>query len=472
MPLVLFNLLKKAFNTLFHTKNQAWTFCAQMVRLLSGFAFIALLARNFSSELLGTWYVFVSLFGVASLVELGLGQVIGRHAAYLKADLDLGRISNTDFLKFAKVGEVFYLFLTSTVGLFAFQLGRIWLGLSDNKQDVSGSSLTPLSISNEWSVLTAWLIYVCAGMLTLFGAYYSAILNGVGQMWQTQRAAIFSAGISIMVLMTLLVLPANLLIPATATFLSQLMIVLLLRTKVYRLDILLAAKTSNIPATIDIWNTLRNISFDAAKMLLIMISYQILTNGFVLVLSTFLQQKEVGSYGLTMQLVGIVLSLSMIWSQSNFFEIASTRQGNDTDALRRIFFSGLKRALGVASLGLASILLFADPLLSLMQSKTSVLEAPLIIVVLAAVLVEFGCTQFSQLLIARGDLRVAYLSLLASSSICASTTLLLYNGYSLALAFAMRMLLFSVFIGIPVCLLSFNMLRFQKSQQGANLEAT
>lgn len=61
-------------------------------------------------------------------------------------------------------------------------------------------------------------------------------------------------------------------------------------------------------------------------MFLIMIYYQLLTNGFVLVLSKYITQREIGSYGLTMQLIGIVMSLSMIWSQSNFFEMAATRQ--------------------------------------------------------------------------------------------------------------------------------------------------
>lgn len=232
-------MLRRGFAKLFQNRNQSWTFYAQMARLLSGFAFVGLLARTLPSELLGTWYIFVSLFGVASLVEMCLGQVIGRHAAYLKVDYELGHISSADFLKFTKVGERFYFFLASAIGLIAVPIGLWWFG----------------HIHAEWNLsatlIVAWLVYVCGGMLTILGAYYSALVNGAGQMWLTQRAAIFAAGMNVTVLLSLLVLPAMLLIPAAAMFLSQLLVVVLVRKSLFKLDVTRAAISTNETALID-----------------------------------------------------------------------------------------------------------------------------------------------------------------------------------------------------------------------------
>lgn len=452
-------MLRRGFANLFQNRNQTWTFYAQMARLISGFAFIGLLARTLPSEMLGTWYIFVSLFGVASLVEMGLGQVIGRHAAYLKADYDLGRISCADFLKFAKVGERIYLFLAITIGVIVIPAGLWWLGYRRAEWDIS----VTLGL--------AWLVYVGGGMSTIIGTYYAALLNGAGQMWQTQRAAIFAAGVSVAVLLFLLLFPAMLLIPAIAMLLSQLLVVVLVRRALFKLDITRAAILFNGTDLIDTAGTLRNIAKDAAKMFVIMVSYQLLTNGFVLVLSKYLSQQEIGSYGLTMQLIGVVMSLSMIWSQSNFFEMAATRQSGDTAVLRKIFLSGLVRALGVAFLGMVGVFLFASSFLVLLGSKTGLLQPLLLAVVSGSALLEFSLTQFSQLLIARGDMRVAYLSLLVAITVCGVAVFLLSAGYTLTTVFMARIIIFSSVIGIPVLIVSYQLLHALPSSIEANHEA-
>ncbi len=434
-------MLKNAFAKLFQNKNQTWTFYAQIARLFSGFAFIGLLARTLPSEMLGTWYIFVSLFGVASLVEMGLGQVIGRHAAYMKADYDLGRITSADFLEFVKVGERFYLFLILVIGTIAVPVGLWWFGYQHAECNITAT------------MTMAWLVYVCGGMLTILGTYYAALVNGAGQMWRTQRAAIFAAGMSVTVLLSLLVLPAMLLIPATAMLLSQFLVVVLVRKALFKLDISEASMSSRETALLDTAKALRSIAKDAAKMFLIMIYYQLLTNGFVLVLSKYLTHQEIGSYGLTMQLIGVVISLSMIWSQSNFFEMAATRQSGDTSALRQIFFAGLTRALVVAFLGMLGVFFVAQNALSMLGSKTNLPEPMMLAIILLAIWIEFGLTQFSQMLIARGNMQVAYFSLFAAIVICISAMCLFSNNYTLTEVFIARIVLYLVFIGMPVLIM-------------------
>jgi O-antigen/teichoic acid export membrane protein len=250
-----------------------------------------------------------------------------------------------------------------------------------------------------------------------------------------------------------------LLIPAMAMLLSQLLVVVLVRKDLFKLEITRVAVSSNETSTLDTVGTLRSIAKDASKMGVIMLSYQLLTNGFVLVLSKNLTHQEIGSYGLTMQLISVVMSLSMIWSQSNFFQMAATRQSGDNLALRKIFFNGFSRAMGVASLGILGLFILASPLLEILGSKTLLLQPILLTVVLGAAWIEFSLTQFSQLLIAMGDMRVAYLSLLTAVTICVSTIFLLSGGYSLFVVFIIRIISFCFFIGIPVLIISNKILR-------------
>ncbi len=435
-------MIKPKPGNLFQNRNQIWTFYAQLARILSGLAFIGLLARSLSSELLGTWYIFVSLFGVAGLVEMGLAQVIGRHAAYLKADYELGRISSTDFLKFAQVGERFYLFLASLIGLIAFPVGMWWLSLDE----IQSGMHAPMAV--------AWLVYVMGGALAILGSYYAALVNGAGQMWQAQRAAIFAAGMSIAVLLTLLVLPGALLIPATAMLLSQLLLVVLLRRAYQNLSITKAALLSSQSAEINSYVAIQVMVKDAVKMFVIMVSYQLLTNGFVLILSKYFKMEVIASYGLTMQIVGVVLTFSMVWSHSNFFEMAAARQSGDFLRLRQLFFGAFTRAGVVSFIGLFAIFLVAPPILALWGSKTDLLQPVSLAIILGVLWVEFGLGQVAQMLIAVGDMRVAYFSLVAAVAICIFSVLLLSHGYGLVELFAARILVYGCVMGIPVLLMS------------------
>jgi len=442
-------MLIRLFAKLFQNRNQQWTFYAQMARLLSGFAFIVLLARTLPSELLGVWYIFLSIFGVVSLIEMGLGQVIGRHAAYLKADCELGRITGADFMLFSRIGERFYIVLALMVGSIAFFAGIWWF---------RGNTRVNL----DSSLVVAWLVYVSGGGIAILGAYYAAMMNGTGELWQTQRAAILASILNILVLLFLLIIPGNLLIPATALLFSQLVVVILLRHAFRNSQLAVRARQDNCVVTLDATGEIRKIARDAAKMLVIMLSFQMLTSGFVLVLSAHLAPDVIGSYGLTMQLVGVVMTFSMIWSQCNFFEMAAKRQNNDAQGLRKIFYSGLARAAIVSSLGVLVILFAGSILLSLIGSKTVLLQQETLVVVLAVVLFEFMVAQLSQMTISQGDMRVAYFSLLAALLICTAAALMLAAGYSLNEVFVVRVCLYGCVVGIPILFISNKLLRIQQ----------
>lgn len=442
-------MLVRLFDKLFQNRNQQWTFYAQMARLLSGFAFIGLLARTLPSQLLGTWYIFISIFGIAGLIEMGLGQVIGRHAAYLKADCDLGRITGADFLLFSRIGERFYIVLSCVVSVIAFFSGIWWF--KSNTQ-----------INLDASLVTAWLVYVSGGGFTIIGMYYTALMNDAGELWQSQRAAILAAGLNILVLFFLLIVPASLLLPATALLVSQSAVVLLLRHAFFNSQLVVSASQDDGIATLDISEEIKKIARDAVKMLVIMVSFQMLSSGFVLVLSSHLSAGLIGSYGLTMQLVGVVMTFSMIWSQSNFFEMAAMRQNSDAQGLRNIFLGGLARAATVASLGMLAIFFAGSLLLSWIGSKTILLQPVILAVVLAVVLFEFLVAQLSQMTISQGDMRVAYFSLLAALLICTAAILMLNAGYSLAEVFAVRLCLYACIVGIPILFISNKLLKIQQ----------
>jgi len=435
---------------IFQNKNQLWSLYAQLVRLLGGFAFIFVLARALPSTLLGTWYLFVSIFGVSTLVEMGLSQVIGRHVAYLKADYVLGRVGGADFVRFARAGERLYLGLAAVVGGIAFPAGLWKLA-----QQQDGAHLARIALP--------WLVYVAGGGITLLAAYYAALVNGAGEMWQSQRAAISAAAVNVATLCLLFLFPETLLVPAGGLLLSQLFLLAMLRRAFWRLEVVRDRECRGISAQLPAGGVLRTIARDAAKMCVGMVAYQLMTNGFLLVLSGYLGHAWIGSYGLTVQLVGVVSALSMIWSQSNFYDMAETRQTGDLGGLRRIFFGGLARSCAASFAGLAAVFFLGMPVLQAAGSRTLLLPSPVLSVVLASAWLEFALSQFAQLLIAKGEMQVVYVSLGASLAICGASVILLSGGYSLGAVFAARIVTFAFLYGVPVLVMAGRLLKWGAS---------
>jgi len=440
-------LKKSIFNRLFVNKNQKWTLYAQMSRLIYGFAFIAILAKALPSNLLGYWYLFLSMFGVVTLVEMGLVQVMGRHAAYLKADFESGRKRASDFMNFVKVGERLYVSLVLVVVSLALPIGLWWLNYSQ-EVEIKFSSLT-----------LAWFIYVLGGGLSILAAYYVALVSGAGKLWITQKITIISIIVNAIVLLSVFLTPPTLLIPAISMMLAQLWLVISARNNLFRLDIAQKGDSSSKLRMRRVKVQLRIIGKDTARMFLVMIYYHLLTNGFLLVLSSSLPISEVASYGLMMQLVNIVISISIVWAKSNFYDMASNHRDSNARKLRSIFFSGFVRSVTVSMLGFLGAMLIAPTMLSLLGSKTNLPEKAIMLVILSCFWIEFVITQFSQMLIARGDMRVAYYSVFSAILILLNTVILLNYGASLSEVFINRIVVYVLGIGIPVILMSRKTLR-------------
>jgi O-antigen/teichoic acid export membrane protein len=428
--------MRRLFKLLFENKNQAWTFYAQLTKLLSGFVFVAVLARSLPSSLLALWYVFASVLGLVGLLEMGLGQVIGRHVAYLNTDLSLGKVRGTDVASLAEIGEKVYWILFLLICLAALPV------------------LLYKVNSYSTGLMFALLFYVVGSAFSVVSGYYSAFINGVGEMWKTQRASILSAVLNISVVLSMLFFPATLIIPCIALFLSQTVLIVLLRVAYKRLAIFgreLSDTNNDRLATMFSKKTkIKAIIKDSGFMAIGFLSYQILTNGYFLVVSSHVPTTTLASFGLSLQFVVVVTTFSMIWSQSKFFEMAGVSELDDSSKLRLLFYGCLIRVGLVSLFGLIAVFFIAPILLLLLNSQTKLLENHELMAFLSAYWFEFVISQFGVLLLARGKMHIASISLAASSIIYGGAYLMFSLGYPLIDVIIARVCLFTIAYGAPV----------------------
>lgn len=423
-------MIRKFFSRVFENDNQIWTFYAQLTKLLSGIVFVSVLARSLPSELLALWYIFASVLGLTSLLEMGLSQVIGRHVAYIKADIDMGKVASSDFLHLSGIGERAYAVL--------------WLSVIVISTPIAAEKID----SSTKYLFVSLLLYVVGSAFSIVSGYYAAYINGVGEMWRSQKIMVLSTITSVATLSLFAVFPSSLLIPSAAVFLSQLLMVLMLKRAYSRLDVF-HMKTPIGLQRLDPRKSIIGILKDLALMAISILSYQILTNAFFLLISSNVSRKEFASYGLTNQFIVVIITFSTVWSQSKFFDMAVAYRENDIFLLRKTFYNSLIRTVGISFIGILAIFTIAPYFLIILKSKTELLNSSTLMVLLITAWLEFFISQFGVLLIATGKMYIAYISLAASVLIYGGALLMFTSGYSLTEVIGLRAIIFIFSYGLP-----------------------
>jgi len=424
---------------IFSNTNQKWFFLGQIFRLISGFYILLILTRNLRTESLATWYIFTSTFGFASMLELGLGQVVGRHTAYLMADQKEARISLSQIYKFTKDCEKIYIAIALGVGAIA--------GLSACLTIDFGAGLT----GNSDQLLLSWIVYCAGGVATILSGFYGALLSGTGRMWWVQKFTILGSIISLIVTSMIYVVGPTLLIPAAALLISQVTNLLMFRRHLFKYlqsDDAKNSSSPNLPTP-----KLNTLFDDTSKTVLGMLAFQMLTSGFLLLLSKHYPKAFVASYGLTLQFTTIVITISSTWLQGNFYAIAETKQSKDMKKMQSLFRGALVRSLACCVVGLVAFFSIGPKFLEFIGSNTMLPPMPTLALICVMVSFEFACGLYSQFLVARGELSVAYIALMSAIAVWGIVFAVLRCGLNVEMVFIARIAAMGVFFAIPQYLL-------------------
>lgn len=120
------------------------------------------------NELVGVWFLFVTLSGYATFFDLGLGPTLSREIAFIignaSVDHERKQVATADLI--ATCGRI-YLFLAGTVLLVALCAGSLYV-----------RSVAPERYLDE--VQLAWLVFAVGAALNILGAMNFAELYGRG----------------------------------------------------------------------------------------------------------------------------------------------------------------------------------------------------------------------------------------------------------------------------------------------------
>lgn len=183
-------------------KDIIWSYTGTIMSMGSNFVMLPFIIYYLSGNMLGLWYLFASIGGIATLFDFGFSVTLARNITYCWSGAKTLKKENVEFIHdrttdFRLLKEILYTckciyFLIAILGYFLILL----LGTPYILKISNGLNLS--------TVLLSWFIYATAVFMNLYYGYYISFLMGVGAVVEANKNTIIARIIQI--LLTLLLL--------------------------------------------------------------------------------------------------------------------------------------------------------------------------------------------------------------------------------------------------------------------------
>jgi O-antigen/teichoic acid export membrane protein len=350
---------------------------AQGLNIASGILLLPIILRYLSTEEVGLWFVFISLAGLAQLLELGFQPTIARNVAYIYAGAQQlntdGYTANIENKPF-NLALFQQLFVTSKK-IYGY-VALVALVISTLGGSAYLFTITPPTMSKPEIIIT-WLIYACGYIINFYYGYFNSFLQGRGDITASNKVVVASR--TTMILLSCLLL-------AMGTGLIGLSIASLLSSAVSRIlaGQLFWGKVHPENASLHkIHETSHNflvpiIWHNASKLGWVTLGGFLITRANVLIATSLLGLVTAASYSLSFQILATLTSLSNVVLSLKMPLITTHQINNQHEKLLTVFGKSLAAGWSIYLLSMCMLLLFGNQILSIMGSKTLLLGTPLL----------------------------------------------------------------------------------------------
>ena len=348
-------------------KDIFWGYTAQFLNIGSGLIVIPFAIKYLSSVDLAFWYLFLAISSLAQLLEFGMQPTISRMSSYVYSGAERltaegvpptgSRVNYQLLYDLISSSKRIYRIVSSAAAFILLVIGTIYL-----------CSFGEFGAPQFY----AWGVFSISCIINLYFTYYNGLIVGRGEQLTLYKIMAFSKLIVLLVSVPLLYLEFGLMSMAIGTLLSLIANRFLISKAYYKIerkDIkeLLKIECESINQTKILWLSAWKLGVTSLGAFLIL-----RTNQFVA--SSFLGLEIAASYGLTIQVISVLTTVSVMYFNLNLPKMNSLQGTGDKASLRSIFYFSYGITMLVFFLGAVFIILSGNFLLSIISAKTSFLS--------------------------------------------------------------------------------------------------
>lgn len=356
-------------------KDVIWGYLAQFLNVGAGIIIIPVAIKYLSPEDMGLWYLFVAISSLAQLLEFGFQPTISRMVSYVYSGAtelkpegvpdSTGIISYQLLYDLIEAAKYIYRYVSFGVAFILLVVGSIYLNT--------------FSAFGEKQVV-AWLIFSCATIVNFYFTYLNGLVIGKGNQAVLYKITAFSKLLMLLTSTPLLLLNYGLMSMAVGTLVS------LIATR-YLLYRYLNNKAKEDTKQLSLINTVvenqtRTVWLSAWKLGITSLGAFLILRVNQFIASSYLGLKVAASYGLTVQVIGILSSVSVMYYNLNLPKINSLQGANNKGKIKEIVRKTFSIVIALYVLGCFGLIFLGMPLLDYMSVNTKLLSIDLLVFML------------------------------------------------------------------------------------------
>lgn len=379
------------------------------------------------AEMVGIWTVFMTITAFASLLDFGFSGSFTRNVTYVFSGVNklkaegfetvLAGTSTIDYgLLKAVITTMRWIYLRMAIILFlilaSFGTWYIYSLLQNYK-------------GNPQEVYIAWIILCAINTYNLYTLYYDSLLQGKGLIKRSKQIIIIGQIIYLVIASSLIISGYGLIAIVSAQASSVIIVRWMSYNSFFTAELKQKLKET---ATHSKNEVLKAITPNALKIGLTSLGGFMVQRSAIIIGSLYLSLEEIASYGITMQLIGVIAGLAGIYTATYQPKIAQLRVVENNHGIKEIYLKGQFILLFTYIAGGLGLLILGEWGIRLIGSNTQIMPTYLIFIALVISFLEYNHAIAGGILLTKNE--VPFFKAAIYSGVATVIFLLIFSNFT------------------------------------------
>jgi len=379
-----------------------WNYVATFLQIGIGVILFPFILRIFPQETVAIWTIFSMIIALSSLFDFGFNASFARNVSYVVSGVK--KIKKNGFQIVENHNdEVDYALFKGLINAMRWFYGRIAFIVFTLLTTVGTYyiyTILKTYSENHIEVYISWAILCIINSYSLYTLYYDSLLQGQGFVKRAKQIQVVGQIIYLFVAIILILLRMNLIAIVSAQALSILVRRILSYRTIYTAKFKQLLRGVIAQSRKDI---IKLIYPNAVKLGLTGVGGFLVTRSAVVIGSLYLSLNDIASYGITIQIIGIIAGLATVYFSTYQPRIAQYRIQNDKQEIKRLYLKSCLLLVTTYIVCGAILLEGGDWVLHLIGSKTPLLHKSFIALALLVSCIEANITCAGGFLLTKNE---------------------------------------------------------------------
>jgi O-antigen/teichoic acid export membrane protein len=382
-------------------KDVLWNYAATFLQIGAQALLLPFILRTLPQETIGIWTIFSTIIALVNLLDFGFNSSFTRNVAYVFSGAKILKATGFDIVE--ENTEIDYGLLKNLITamrMFYFRMAAIFLVVLASIGTYYIYTVLKTYTGSHTEVYIAWTILCGINTYSFYSRYYDSLLQGKGLIKRSKQIDIIGQSMYLLAAIVLITVDLGLIAIVSAQALSIIIRRILSHLTFYTAEI---THKLQIICKQSQKKIFRAIYPNAVKVGLTSIGGFLVNRSAIIVGSLYLPLDTIASYGITVQLVGIIAGISRVYFSTYQPKIMQYRIQDNLSAIKRIYLQSCLILLFAFIFCGSILVVFGDLVLNLIGSKTCLLHKSYIIVMLLIALLESNHGNAATLLLTKNE---------------------------------------------------------------------